>query len=101
MKKILMVLSIILVSTAFCFKVGFIYISPIEDCGWSYAHEFGRQYIETMIRDIETEYYENVSGEKSAEKLRKLAENGCDLIFATSYDYMDSVFEVAAEYPDV
>jgi basic membrane protein A len=101
MKKILMVLSIILVSTAFCFKVGFIYIGPIEDCGWSYAHEFGRQYIETMIRDIETEYYENVSGEKSAEKLRKLAENGCDLIFATSYDYMDSVFEVAAEYPDV
>ncbi|MEA2065813.1 MAG: BMP family ABC transporter substrate-binding protein [Thermotogota bacterium] len=102
MKRRFMFLSIILVSTAFCFKVGFIYIGPIEDCGWSYAHELGRQYIEMMFTDLDTEYYENVpGGEESAEKLRKLAEDGCDLIFATSYDYMDSVLEVAAEYPDV
>ncbi|MFO7881260.1 MAG: BMP family ABC transporter substrate-binding protein [Kosmotogaceae bacterium] len=98
----LLLIFLFLFSSAFCFKVGFIYIGPIEDCGWSYAHELGRQYIETMITDLETEYYENIpGGEKSTEKLRELAENGCDLIFATSYDYMDSVLEVAAEYPDV
>ncbi len=102
MKRILLLLFALFISTAFCFKVGFIYIGPIEDCGWSYAHELGRQYIETMVTDLETEYYENIpGGEKSTEKLRKLADNGCDLIFATSYDYMDSVLKVAAEYPEV
>jgi len=102
MKALFLAVFILIFSTVFCFKVGFIYIGPVEDCGWTYAHEFGRQYIEMMINDLETEYYENVSGGKeSADKLRKLAENGCDLIFATSYDYMDSVLEVATEYPDV
>ena len=84
-------------------KVGFIYVGPVEDLGWTFRHDEGRKAIEAAYGDqIETTYIENVpEGPGAVDALTDLAETGHDLIFATSFGFMDSVNEVAAQYPDV
>ena len=82
-------------------SVAFVYVGPQMDMGWSYAHDLGRQELENEYPDIETTFVELVpEGPESSRVLRDLAEKGNDLIFATSFGYMDSVIEVAGEYPD-
>jgi len=81
--------------------VGFIYVGPIGDVGWSWAHDQGRQKIVKEL-GVTTTYMESVAEGPEAERaLRALASKGCDIIFATSFGYMDSVTKVAAEYPKV
>ena len=84
-------------------KVGFIYVGPVEDLGWTYRHDVGRLAIEAAYGDaVETTYIENVpEGPGAVDALTDLAETGHDLIFATSFGFMDAVNEVAAQYPDV
>ncbi|MBN1259251.1 MAG: BMP family ABC transporter substrate-binding protein [Anaerolineae bacterium] len=83
------------------FKVAFVYVGPVGDLGWSYAHDQGRQaldalpYVETAISEIVPE------GADSERVIRDYAEQGYDMIFATSFGYMDSVLAVAEDYPDV
>jgi len=80
-------------------KAAFIYVGPIEDLGWSYAHDQGRLYLEREL-GIETAYSEQVApGDDATRVIRDYAEEGYDIIFATSFDYMDSVMGVAADYP--
>ena len=82
-------------------KVGFVYVGPVSDVGWSWAHDQGRIAIEKGS-GVETVYLEKVAEGPEAERaLRALAAKGCDVIFATSFGYMDSVLKVAAENPKV
>ncbi len=84
-------------------KVGFIYVGPIGDHGWTYQHDQGRLAIEQALGDkVRTSYIEKVPEGADAERaLERLARSGHKLIFATSFGYMDSVIKVAKRYPDV
>ena len=83
-------------------KVGFIYVGPVGDYGWSYAHDQGRKYLETTLPDVKTTYVESVPEGADAERvLTQLARSGHKVIFATSYGYMDTMLKVAERFPDV
>ena len=84
-------------------KVGFIYVGPVGDMGWSYQHDQGRQAIEAEYGDkVQTTFMESVPEGPDAERaLTQLALEGNKLIFATSFGYMDAVMNVAAKFPDV
>ncbi len=80
-------------------SAAFVYVGPIGDLGWTYAHDQGRLALEEM--GVETAYAELVAeGPDSERVIRDFAEKDYDIIFATSFGYMDSVIEVAADYPD-
>lgn len=84
------------------FKVAYVYVGPVGDLGWSYAHDQGRQAVEETLDYVETTYSETVPEGPDAERvIRDYAEQGYDMIFATSFGYMDSVMAVAEEYPDI
>jgi len=81
-------------------KVAFVYVGPTGDMGWTYAHDQGRLYLEKEL-GVETAYSELVSeGPDATRVIRDYAEKGYKVIFATSFGYMDSVIEVAKDYPD-
>ena len=84
-------------------KVGFVYVGPISDHGWSYRHDIGRQAIETEFTDeVETTCVESVPEGADAERvIRKLASSGHDLIFTTSFGFMNPTIKVAKDFPDV
>jgi len=84
-------------------KVGFVYIGPVGDFGWTYQHEVGRQMIVKEFGDkIETTYLENVSeGPDSERSIEQLARAGNQLIFTTSFGYMDPTLKVAKRNPKV
>ena len=83
-------------------KVAFVYVGPQMDLGWSYAHDQGRQFLEQNVPNVETAFSELVSeGPDSTRIIRDYAQKGYDLIFATSFGYMDSVIEVAQEFPKI
>ena len=84
-------------------KVGFVYVGPVGDHGWTYQHDQGRQAIEQALGDrVETTYVESVSEGPDAERvIRQLAASGHDLIFTTSFGFMDPTLKVAKQFPDV
>ncbi len=104
MKKIL--ITLFLFSIIFSFaavKLGFIYIGPVGDSGWTYAHDIGRQYlVKELGNEVQTFYKENVpEGAEAESVLRSLINLGCKAIFTTSFGYMDATLSVAQQYPDV
>ncbi len=84
-------------------KVGFVYIGPVGDFGWTYAHDQGRLMLEEELGDaVQTTYVENVAeGPDSERIIRQLADEGNKLIFTTSFGYMNPTIKVAKQYPDV
>jgi simple sugar transport system substrate-binding protein len=84
-------------------KVGFVYIGPIGDHGWTYQHEQGRQaLIKEMGDKITTNYVENVAEGADAERvIRNMAKDKYDLIFTTSFGYMNPTLKVAKQFPKV
>lgn len=84
-------------------KVGFIYVGPIGDHGWTYRHDIGRLDVEKYFGDkVETVYLENVKyGPDSERAIRAMAKSGADIIFATSFGYMEPMLKVAKEFPNV
>jgi len=84
-------------------KVGFVYLTTPGDHGWTYAHELSRQQVEKHFGDkVETTFVENVpEGPDSARVIRELAKQGNDIIFTTSFGYMDHTIKVAKEFPNV
>jgi len=84
-------------------KVGFIYVGPVADAGWTYAHDLGRKAIEAKFGDrIKTTFVEKVPEGPDAERvIRDLAATGCKLIFTPSFGYMEPTLKVAREFPDV
>lgn len=83
--------------------VGFVYVGPIGDHGWTYMHDKGRLAIEEEFGDkVKTVYVESVKYGPDAERvIRQMAQEGVDIIFATSFGYMESMLKVAKEFPDV
>tara|TARA_R110001632_G_scaffold192514_1_gene313316 strand:+ start:52 stop:1131 length:1080 start_codon:yes stop_codon:yes gene_type:complete len=84
-------------------KVGFIYVGPTGDHGWTYRHDIGRQQIEAEYGDrVETSYVESVPEGPDAERvMTQMALGGADIIFATSFGYMDAVMNVSKKFPNV
>ncbi|MFU8772720.1 MAG: BMP family ABC transporter substrate-binding protein [Anaerolineales bacterium] len=84
------------------FRVAFVYVAPIGDLGWTWAHEQGRLAVEREFGNrVETSYIENVEeGPDSERVIRDYAESGYDLIITTSFGYMDPTIEVASEFPE-
>ena len=85
------------------FKIAFVYIGPPGDMGWTYEQERGRLAVQKKFGDkIETKYIENVPEGPDAERIiRQYATAGFDMIFTTSFGYMDPTFAVAKEFPNV
>jgi basic membrane protein A len=84
-------------------KVGFVYVSPIGDVGWSYAHNEGRLEAEAHFGDaIATSFIENVpEGDAASTAIAQLVDSGHKLIFTTSYGFMDQTLAAAMNHPDV
>ena len=84
-------------------KIGFMYVSPIGDGGWTYQHELGRKAIQEKFGDkIETSMVESVPESADAERvMRDMIGQGNKLVFATSFGYQDFVQKVAADVKDV
>ncbi len=81
-------------------KVGFIYVSPVGDAGYSYAHDLGRQGLD-KLDFVTTSMVESVQeGADSERVMLNMARKGYDLIIATSYGYMDPMLKVAKQFPD-
>jgi basic membrane protein A len=110
---IFLALAMIIVSVAGCssttetpdvVKVGFLYVGPANDGGWSQAHDQGRQVmVENLGGTVETIVKENVPEEKSAviASIRDMVDQGATIIFGTSFGFMDGMVEAAEEFPDV
>src|SRR4029077_19657713 len=84
-------------------KVGFIYLGPVGDFGWTYQHEVARQALVKEFGDkVETTFLENVPEGPDAERaIEQLVRAGNKLIFTTSFGYMDPTLKVAKKYPNV
>jgi basic membrane protein A and related proteins len=84
-------------------KVGFIYVGPVGDAGWTFAHDQGRKALEAALGDkVKTSFVEKVPEGADAERaIRDLAQQGNKLIFATSFGYMEPMLKVAKDFPDV
>lgn len=82
-------------------KVGFVYVSPIGDAGWTYQHDLGRLEMEKILGDkVSTKYIESVPEGAEAERvIRDLAQSGHNLIFTTSFGYMNPTLKVAKLFP--
>jgi len=84
-------------------KIGYVYLGPVGDFGWTWAHEKGRKdMLAATGGKVTADYVENVAEDQSAiPVIRDLAKSGHKLIFTTSFGYMDQTLAVAKEFPDV
>jgi simple sugar transport system substrate-binding protein len=82
-------------------KVGFVYVSPIGDAGWTHQHDIARIAMEkNLAGKVTTKYVENVPEGADAERvIRELAQSGHRLIFTTSFGYMNPTIKVAQQFP--
>ena len=79
--------------------VGFVYVSPIGDAGWTYQHDLGRLELEKET-GVKTKYVENVAEGADAERvIREMAKRGDKVIFATSFGYMNYMLKVSKKFP--
>lgn len=84
-------------------KVGFVYVGPVGEAGWTFAHDLGRRALEAAFPgQVKTTFIESVPEGADAERvIRNLAQDGHRVIFTTSFGYMDSTLKVARQYPKV
>jgi basic membrane protein A len=83
-------------------KVGFIYVGPVGDHGWSYQHDIGRKAIEKAFGDrVETTFVESVPEADSERAIEQLARTGHGLVFTTSFGFMEPTLKVARRHPNV
>jgi basic membrane protein A and related proteins len=84
-------------------KVGFIYVGPVADAGWTFAHDLGRKAVEAKYGDkVKTTFIESVKEGPDAERvIRDLVAQGNKVIFATSFGFGDSMEKVAKDHPEV
>ncbi len=83
--------------------VGFMYVGPVGDHGWTYRHDIGRQQVEEAYGNkVKTIFVENVQYGPDAERvMRNMIAEGADIIFGTSFGYMETMLKVAKDYPEV
>jgi simple sugar transport system substrate-binding protein len=84
-------------------KAAWVYVGPVGDAGWTFAHDQGRKAVEAEFGDkVKTTFVEKVPEGADAERvIRDLAQQGNKIIFATSFGFMEPMLKVAAEFPDV
>src|SRR3977135_1305299 len=89
------------ISAAEPVKVAFVYVDPVGDSGWTYQHGMGRGAVEKALgAKVKTTYVEKVPATADAERVvRQLAAAGNDLIFTTSFGYMEATLKVARLVP--
>jgi basic membrane protein A and related proteins len=82
-------------------KAGFIYVGPVGDYGWSHAHDLGRKAAEEKFDWLETVYVESVA-ESDSDRIidRLIQQQKCDVVFTTSFGFMDSTVKAGTRYPD-
>jgi simple sugar transport system substrate-binding protein len=112
-RKLITLASLASVSACFAFgspaqaqealKVAFVYVGPVGDAGWTYAHEQGRLAMQKALgAKIKSSYVDNVPEGADAERvIRKLAADGNKLIFTTSFGFMNPTEKVAKAFPNV
>ena len=85
------------------FSVGFVYVGPVGDYGWTATHDEARLQVEEHFGDaVETSYVESVSEGADAERvMTQMALGGADMIFATSFGFGPEANDVAEQFPDV
>jgi basic membrane protein A and related proteins len=81
-------------------KAGFIYVGDVGDFGWTNAHDAGRIYAEKQLPWLETVYIESV-GEADSSRIidRLVQQEKCDVVFTTSFGYMDDTIKAGKRYP--
>ncbi|WP_152047248.1 BMP family ABC transporter substrate-binding protein [Aureimonas psammosilenae] len=84
-------------------KAAFVYVGPVGDFGYSFAHDQGRKFLaEKLGNKVETSFVENVAEGPDAERvIRRLAQEGNDIVFATSFGFMEPTVKVARAFPKV
>ena len=84
-------------------KAAYVYVTPVFDMGWTHQHDQGRKAVEKSLgADVKTTVVENVAEGADAERVvRDLAQQGHDIIFTTSFGYMEPTLKVAKEFPKV
>jgi simple sugar transport system substrate-binding protein len=90
-------------SSAEPLKVGFVYVGPVGEAGWTYAHDQGRLALEKSFGSkVKTTMIESVPEGADAERvIRQLAQSGHKVIFTTSFGYMNQTLKVAQQFPNV
>ncbi|MXN64624.1 BMP family ABC transporter substrate-binding protein [Stappia sp. GBMRC 2046] len=81
----------------------FVYVGSKTDGGWTQAHDIGRQEADHLMGDaVTTKFVENIPEGADAERaIERFARSGCDIVFTTSFGFMDPTIKVAKKYPDV
>ena len=84
-------------------KACFVYVGPIGDGGWTYQHHQGALAVQEAFGDkVEIAWQENVPEGADAERvLTQMALSGCNIIFTTSFGFMDATNTVAGKFPNV
>lgn len=82
-------------------KVGFIYVGPIGDMGWTHAHDQARKIVESTFPWVKTVYQESVPEAKVEGVIdRMILREGCDVVFTTSFGFWEGTVAAAKKYPD-
>ena len=82
-------------------KAGFVYVGPVGDYGWSHAHDVGRKFAESKLPWLETVFIESVAESDSARIIDRFVQGEkVDVVFTTSFGYMDDTVKAGAKYPD-
>ena len=83
-------------------RAAWVYVGPIGDFGWTYQHDVGRRVVQAIFNDwLETTYVESVSEAKLKEVIETLIAKGYNVIFTTSFEFMDGTLEEAKKHPDL
>ncbi len=82
-------------------KAAWVYVGPVGDYGWTFAHDLGRKFVEEKFPWLETTYVESVA-EGDAMRIidRFIQEEDADVVFTTSFGYMDDTIKAGEKYPD-
>lgn len=83
-------------------KAAWIYVGPVGDMGWSYMHDIGRRVVAELFKEwLETTYVESVAEAQLLSTIDRLVSEGYNVIFTTSFEFMDQTIEAAKKYPNV
>lgn len=108
LRRILLAFAVLILSTGLTFadsheklKAGFIYVGPVGDYGWSHAHDVGRKFAMEKLPWLETVYVESV-GESDSSRIidRLIQEQKMDVVFTTSFGFMDDTVKASKRYPN-
>ncbi len=106
MKRWLILLLVSLISLATAqeddtLTAGFIYVGPVGDYGWTFAHDEARQMLDEEFDWLETLFVESVPEGDAEPFIDQLVQQGAEVIFTTSFGYMDATIAAAQRYPDI